>query len=340
MTVSRVMNNDPKVGKKTREKISAIAKEMNYKPNIAARHLASSKSYMIGIVCEFANASYVNKFLVGALKKCKSTGYHIVIDETSIEKSKVVAVIKDLVDISRVDGLILLPPISDIPEVISLLCASNTPFVRIAPDHNLGASPYICMDDYQAAYDATETLIKSGHKRIAHILGSNQQGVSKLRYKGYLDALHAHQLSMPIEYSAQGDFSYKSGLSAAKKLLELPEPPDAIFAANDEMAAAVVSVAHMKHIAIGQQLSIMGFDDTELSTTVWPSISTVCQPLEEMAKLAVELLTTPYITKKSTSGPAPNHKLGLKKDTMSNDEGLRYVLDYKIINRESSKPPK
>lgn len=319
MTVSRVMNDDPKVGAKTRERISKIAKDMNYKPNVAARHLASSKSYMIGLVCEYANASYVSKFLVGGLRKCRSTGYHIVLDETTGDLGKTLAVIKDLIEITRVDGLILLPPISDIPEVVELLSTSKTGFVRIAPNVNLTASHYICMDDYQAAFDMTDQLIQSGHKRIAHIIGSPNQGVSRMRYQGYLDALRSNQQMMPPEYIEQGDFTYKSGLDAAHRLLELPNKPDAIFAANDEMAAAVVSVAHMKNLNVPQDVSIVGFDDTELATTIWPNISTITQPLEQMAELAIDILTSP-VAKNILEHPR-----------------LRHVLDYQLQMRDSSK---
>jgi len=318
MTVSRVMNNDPKVGAKTREKITKIAKDMQYKPNIAARHLASSKSYMIGLVCEFANASYVSKFLVGGLKKSRATGYHIVLDETSGDLEKALYVIKDLVEVTRVDGLILLPPISDIPEVIDLLLASKTGFIRIAPNVNLTASHYICMDDYQAAFDITNQLIRSGHKRIAHIIGSPNQGVSRLRYQGYLDALRSNERMMPPEYIEQGNFTYKSGLDAAHRLLDLSNKPDAIFAANDEMAAAVLSVAHMKHLQIPKEVSVVGFDDTELATTVWPNISTVTQPLEEMAELAIDILTT------------------RQTQSLSSHSNLRHVLDYQLQMRDSS----
>ncbi|GAB2704087.1 LacI family DNA-binding transcriptional regulator [Aliiglaciecola aliphaticivorans] len=322
MTVSRVMNNDPKVGAKTREKVSKIAKEMHYKPNIAARHLASSRSYFIGLVCEYANYSYVSKFLVGALRKCRTSGYHIILDEATSHREKTIATIKDLIYVTKVDGLILLPPISNIPEVVDLLVSENIDFVRIAPDINLTASHYICIDDYQAAFEVTEKLILSGHKRIAHIIGSPSQGASRMRYQGYLDALRSNQLMIPPEYIEQGDFTYKSGLDAAKRLLELTNKPDAIFAANDEMAAAVVSVAHMKHLDVPEDVSIVGFDDTELATTIWPNISTVTQPLEEMAELAIDILTT-------TKTPTPP-----KKPKMSS---MRHVLEYQLQLRDSSK---
>ncbi|MDU0352741.1 LacI family DNA-binding transcriptional regulator [Paraglaciecola aquimarina] len=320
MTVSRVMNNEPKVGAKTRQRIEALAKELNYSPNVAARQLSSSKSYFIGIVCEHVNANYVSKFLVGALKQCRTNGYHIVIDETAGEIGKALSIVKELIHETKVDGMILLPPLTDIPEVLALLKEVNIPFVRIAPDIDLLASAYVCMDDYQAAYDITEHLVKSGHKRIAHIIGNENQGVSRLRYQGYLDALRSHRLLSPPEYIEQGDFTYKSGLVAAEKLLSLTELPDAIFASNDEMAAAAMSVAHKNRLDIPEQISVVGFDDTELASTVWPRISTIRQPLKDMAILAIKLLTEP-------------------ENSLTNNPSVvkRHILPYQVCLRESSK---
>lgn len=322
MTVSRVMNDDPKVGAKTRDRILAIAQDMQYRPNIAARHLASSKSYFIGIFCDFANASYVNKFLVGALRKCRSSGYHVVIDEATGDTEKALTALHDLLNVIDVDGLILLPPISDNRDVIAVLQQSKTPFVRISPnirnEADTSISPYICIDDFQAAFDITEALIKTGHRSIAHILGHPDQDVSAMRYKGYCSALQKYGLELRTELVAQGLFTYKSGLDAAQKLLSLGQKPDAIFAANDEMAAAVISVAHMKHLDVPSNLSVVGFDDTELSTTVWPHISTISQPLEQMAEVAIDLI------------------MNIGKDTKS-IATPRHVLNYAVQQRGSSK---
>ncbi len=316
MTVSRVMTNNAKVGEKTRARIMKIAEDMSYSPNIAARNLASSKSLSVGILCEFANASYVNKFLVGLLRSSRLIGFHMVIDETTGDKKKALDIVNKLLNVTRVNSLILLPPISNDPAIISLLVENKIHFVRIAPDNEFDVSPYICMDDYQAAYDVTLNLIQAGHRHIAHIIGHPDQGVSQLRYQGYLAALRSQNIVPRPEYAEQGYFTYKSGLEAAKKLLELPTIPDAIFAANDEMAAAVISMAHKKHLEVPAQVSVVGFDDTELASSIWPSLTTVQQPISAMAELALEILATDHD----------------KTDRLSN----RNILDYKICERESS----
>ena len=324
MTVSRVLNQDSKVSDKTRQKVMQFVKELNYRPNVSARRLASTKSFFIGLLYDNPSASYVSQFLLGSLKRCRASGYHLVVDEADEDVNVTLASVKDLIDITQVDGMILLPPVCDMPEVVATLQEANIPFVRIAPDSNLNASPYICLDDYQASFEATENLIKQGHTKIGHIIGHPNQGASRLRYQGYLDALRSNQITVPPEYIEQGFFTYKSGLTAANKILSLQDKPTAVFASNDDMAAATIAAAHMQNITVPEQLSVVGFDDTQLATTVWPCISTVRQPIQEMAELAIELIT---------SG---------KYDDLSRADSrdFRHVLDFKIIDRESSQKTK
>lgn len=320
MTVSRVLNQDKKVSNKTREKVMAVVEKLNYRPNVSARRLASSKSFFIGLLYDNPSDSYICQFLLAALKKCRALGYHLVVDEAHLDINKTIESVKQLIDVTQVDGMILLPPMCDNEDVLEVLTKANVPFVRITPDTKLNSSPYICMDDYQAAFDVTERLINQGHKKIAHIIGNNKQGVSRLRYQGYLDALRSNKITTPPEYIEQGSFTYQSGMEAAVKLLALDDKPTAIFAANDDMAAAVISIAQQQGINIPGDLSVVGFDDTQLARSVWPHISTVKQPINEMAELSVSLLA---------SG---------QYDNMSNLKSLelRHILDFELIERESS----
>lgn len=320
MTVSRVLNQDKKVSNKTREKVMAVVEKLNYRPNVSARRLASSKSFFIGLLYDNPSDSYISQFLLAALKKCRALGYHLVVDEAHLDINKTIESVKQLIDVTQVDGMILLPPMCDNEDVLEVLTKANVPFVRITPDTKLNSSPYICMDDYQAAFDVTERLINQGHKKIAHIIGNNKQGVSRLRYLGYLDALRSNKITTPPEYIEQGSFTYQSGMEAAVKLLALDDKPTAIFAANDDMAAAVISIAQQQGINIPSDLSVVGFDDTQLARSVWPHISTVKQPINEMAELSVSLLA---------SG---------QYDNMSNLKSLelRHILDFELIERESS----
>jgi len=320
MTVSRVLNQNGKVSEKTRAKVQTVLKELNYQPNVSARRLASNKSFFLGLLYDNPSTSYVSQFLLSSLKLCRDCGYHLVVDEVDKNLTKNLESVTELINITQVDGLILLPPVCDIAEILEALTTANIPFVRVSPNSQLNISPYVCMDDYQAAFEITEQLILQGHINIAHIIGHPDVGASRLRYQGFLDALRSNKINIPPEYIEQGFFTYKSGLSATQKLLSLNNRPSAIFASNDDMAAAAISAAHMKNIPVPTALSVVGFDDTLLASTVWPHISTVRQPIKEMAKVAVELLVSGKF-----DDPA-----NLKRSD------LRHVLDFEIIQRESS----
>lgn len=320
MTVSRVLNNEAKVSEARKEKVLSAVRELNYRPNVSARRLASSKSFFLGLLYYDLNASYVSKFLLSALKQCRSSGHHLVVDEVDDDIEKSLDSIRDLINITQVDGMVLLPPVSDQADVLALLKEHNVPFVRIAPDFDLTSSPYICIDDYQAAFDVTESLIKQGHRKIAHIIGNPNQGASRLRYQGYLDALRSNGLTVPPEYIEQGLFTYKSGLDCAEKLLQLEDKPSAIFAANDEMAAAVVSVAHLNGLMVPEGLSVVGFDDAQLATTISPHLSTVRQPISEMAETAIDILASGKFN-------------DMSKAKVSD---YRHILDFELIHREST----
>ncbi|MGJ8690874.1 MAG: LacI family DNA-binding transcriptional regulator [Thalassotalea sp.] len=320
MTVSRVLSKDVKVSDAKKTAVMAAVKKLNYRPNVAARRLASNKSFFIGLLYYDLDTSYVSKFLLRALKSCRAFGHHLVPDEIDDDKAKSIRAVRELIDITQIDGLILLPPVCEMQEILDVLVEAKIPFVRIAPDTQLDISPYIAIDEYLAGFSMTNHLIDLGHQRIGHIIGNPNQGASRLRYQGYLDALRSKQINVPPDYIEQGFFTYESGLNAANKLLSLAEPPTAIFASNDEMAAAVVSVANAKNIAVPNALSVAGFDDGHLAITLSPHLTTVRQPILEMADLAVEMLI---------SGKVVSNKKAHLTD-------CRNILDFEIIERKST----
>ena len=320
MTVSRVLSQDAKVSNAKKELVMEAVKALNYRPNVAARRLASNKSFFIGLLYFDSDTSYVSKFLLRGLKNCRTTGHHLVVDEIDDDIEKSLASIKELIEVTQVDGLILLPPVCDDVKLLETLQEANMTFVRISPDTQLDISPYICMDDYQASFEMTELLISKGHTKIGHIIGNTNQGVSRLRYQGYLDAMRSNQINVPPEYIEQGYFTYDSGLIAATKMLLLEDKPTAIVAANDEMAAAVLSAAHLNRIAVPEELSISGFDDGNVAITVSPNLTTVRQPIQQMADLAIDIIASGKFSSLS----------------VANNREYRNVLDFEIIERNST----
>jgi LacI family transcriptional regulator len=179
------------------------------------------------------------------------------------------------------------------------------------------------MDDFAAAREMTEYLIDLGHRRIALIKGHPDQIASAERERGFRAAVEEAGLSAEEVTAVQGYFTYRSGLEAAETLLDLPRPPTAIFASNDDMAAAAVSVAHRRGLHVPRDLTVVGFDDTSLATTVWPELTTIRQPVSGMAAAALDLL------------------LAELRNRRRGGEGLaqEMVLDHEMIVRESSGPP-
>jgi LacI family transcriptional regulator len=201
--------------------------------------------------------------------------------------------------------------------LIAALDQRNLPFVRIAPNDLTHPSPYVDMDDEGAAREMTEYLIADGHRRIGFILGHPNHIASSLRLRGYRGALEQHHIGFDAAYVRQGYFVFESGLEAARELLTMPDPPTAVFASNDDMAAGVLLAAHELAIPVPQRLSIAGFDDTYISRIVWPRLTTIHQPSYDLAYCATDLLL---------------HSL---KD---GDSPRTARLPHKLIRRESTGP--
>ena len=183
------------------------------------------------------------------------------------------------------------PPLSESSELIRALDRRCVPFVRIAPNDIRHRTPYADMDDAAAAREMTEYLIGLGHRRIGFIVGHPDHFASGQRLHGYKTALRRSRNShLQPELVRQGHFVFDSGLDAARRLLALPNPPTAIFASNDDMAAGALMAAHEMGIAVPQRLSVAGFDDTYIARTVWPRLTTVHQPSYDLAYTATDLL--------------------------------------------------
>ncbi|WP_111640617.1 LacI family DNA-binding transcriptional regulator [Marinimicrobium alkaliphilum] len=289
-TVSRVANKEPNVRPATREKVQKAMDELDYRPNLSARSLAGRKSYVIGLLFDNPSASYVLDVQTGVLSSCRARGYDLLIHPCSYEDPEVTKEIADVIRQTRVDGLILTPPVSDVPEIIELLNEQKIPFVRIAPAVEKENSPYVETNDQQAAFDMTQRLIELGHTRIGFITGHPDHKAVAYRYDGFREAMAESGLSIDPKLVVQGLNSFESGEEAARALLSRPRHPSAIFASNDDMAAGVIKVAHEMGIAIPGQLSVAGFDDSPVAHQIWPALTTVRQPIQEMARRATELL--------------------------------------------------
>ena len=289
MTVSRVINGGDNVTEATRAAVLAAVRELNYTPNPAARRLAGSQSFRIGLLYSNPSAAFLTEFLLGALEQSRRSGHQLVVEKCGVSAAAERAALRKLLQ-GGVDGVILPPPLCEAPAVLSELRNADVPAVAVGSGQPSTDLATVRMDNYKAAREMTSYLISLGHRRIGFIKGHPNQTVSAQRLNGFLDALTAAGIDREEAYLEQGYFNYRSGLLAAERLLARNPRPTAIFAANDDMAAATLAVAHRLGIDVPKELSIAGFDDTLIAATLWPSLTTIRQPIAAMARAAVELL--------------------------------------------------
>jgi len=319
-TVARVANNEAGVRDETRQTVLKTMDQLGYRPNISARQLRSSRSFLIALatgaasdISTTANAMYLAKAQPGAVRRCNEVGYHLIVEEVapSAERESV----KRLEHL-RVGGVIVLPPLSLNSRFVEALKSKHLRYVLIGSDKYDGTAPVISIDDRKGAYEMVKLLIKLGHRKIGFISG-NKVLASQQRQFGFLDALKDAGLPRRADYEAVGDFNFRVSEACAKKLLTLPDRPTAIFACNDEMALGVIVAAARVGISVPDDLSVAGFDDALFSTIVWPQLTTIRQPLAAMTAKAVDLLVDDDLFK-----TAPE-----------------VVLDFAVVKRSSTARP-
>ena len=288
-TVSRVINNEPKVRPSTRNRILAAIEKLRYQPNLNARGLASNRSFLIGLFCD-KPGDYLSEFQSGALQRCRESDLHLMVEPWDVRNPGLAGQIDTLIGQLRLEGVILLPPLSDNSLVLNKLQSAGIPVVRIAPKKDLSSAPSIDIDDYAASREITAHLLKLGHRRIGFMLGHPDHGATEQRYLGFIDEMRAHKASVDKALIQTGNFTFADGLVCAERMLTLATRPTAIVASNDDMAAAAVSMARKIGLELPAYLSVAGFDDAPVATMIWPQLTTVRQPVAAMARLAADLI--------------------------------------------------
>lgn len=312
-TVSRVVNREPNVRDHTRELVQKAIEALNYKPSLAARGLAGGRSFLIGLMYDNASDSFLVDLQRGILQACRERHYGLALCPAAERGSDVPKELIEWVESTQPDGLILTPPLSDRRDLALALVERGMPFVCVSSS-GTGLGPAVYIDEYQAARAMTEHLIEAGHERIGFVKGPEDHACSALRYNGFADALGAAGLSVDPAQVAVGAFDFASGAEAAEQLLAGDKPPTAIFASNDDMAAGVMNVAYRKGLAVPGDLAVAGFDDTPMSSQLWPALSTVQQPIGEIGGRAVERLMNAISTSKNNRLDESEAEAGRNQD--------------------------
>ena len=327
-SVSRVLNREPNVSAALQAKVQAAVESLDYQPSLSARTLAGASSYLIAAFVDAdltlehwrsgRGNDYLSRLEYGALVECRKAGYHLLVELVDYGAPSLEARLLSLLRSLRPDGVLLTPPNADDPTVLDILERTGTPFVRLGADRDLGRGMRVFMDDRQAAMDMTDHLIDLGHRRLGFVSGPAAYAASQARREGYEAALAAHGLIAQPELIVAGDFTFASGRQAGEALLTLAHPPSAIFASNDDMALGVLNAAAALGIAAPSGISVCGFDDTPSAMFSTPPLTTVRQPVAEMAAAATRMLLEAV----RTPGRAVEK------------------IDYVLVSRSSTQPPR
>ena len=299
-SVSRVLNREPNVSAALQAKVQAAVISLDYQPSLSARTLAGASSYLIAAFVDAdltlehwrsgRGNDYLSRLQFGALEECRKAGYHLLVELVDYGAPSLEARLVSLLRSLRPDGVLLTPPNADDPTVLDVLERTGTPFVRLGADRDLGRGMRVFMDDRQAAADMTAHLIGLGHRRIGFVSGPDAYPASRARREGYDQALLSHGLVAEPGLVVEGDFTFASGRKAGEALLGSDLRPSAIFASNDDMALGVLNAAASLGVSAPGGISVCGFDDTPSAMFSTPPLTTVRQPVAEMAAAATRML--------------------------------------------------
>ncbi len=318
MTVSRVINGRVGVVEATRAAVLRAIETLGYTPNLAARSLVTSAELKIGVLYANPSAAFMSDFLTGVFEEASARGARLILLKGEAGRPPDEAAIEELVA-SGISGMICAPPLSESPAVLRVLQKAGVPIAAVG-GHGVENAICVRIDDRLAALEMTQHLIALGHRRLGFVIGNPDQVASLQRLDGFYAAVRAAEgVTTTI---AQGDFSFESGLAAADQLLQATPRPTAIFASNDDMAAAVVSVAHRRHLDVPRELTVVGFDDTTAAVMLWPPLTTVRQPVRRLAAEALGLLVAEIGARSRPASRQPDH-----------------VLDHSIVQRLSTSSP-
>lgn len=289
-TVSRVINESPFVRDETRKRVAEIIAQLGFTPDPQARGLAFRRSYLMGLIYDNPNAPYVINIQEGALSALRKKGYELVVHPCDRTSPDFLGDIKQLVSRQKLDGVILLPPVSENAALATLLKSLGCPYVRVLSAALDDLENVVLSMDRESAAEVAEHLAKLGHTRIAMIVGPATYRSAHERLVGFSNALAERNLALSPQYVVEGQYTFESGAACAELLLSRSPRPTAIFAGNDETAAGVYRTAYLRGLKIPHDLTVIGFDDSPLASRLCPSLTTMRQPIREMGHLAAQKL--------------------------------------------------
>ena len=314
-TVSRILNDLDGYSEETRKRVMQVIDEIGYQRNDIARNLKMKSTHTIGVLLPKVSTNFYIEILSGIEDFAHINGYSVVICNAGDSGKRTEEYIRVMIE-RQMDGIIVcsLPPEKSLIEKI---IGVNIPVILISTLYNGYDIPYVKVDDYTASYAAVEYLIKNGHKKIAMLGGEESDPIAGIpRLEGFIKALKDNNLEVRENLIKHSGFSFKDGITSMEELLKEKEKFTAIFATCDDIAVGALSVAHKRGIKVPDDISIIGYDNTQAAEMSYPALTTLAQPLYEMGQKSVEMII---------------------KKISSNDEVKSITMPFKIVERDTVK---
>lgn len=318
-TVSRVLNNRELVEESTSKRVDEAIRKLNYKPNLLAKGLREKSGRLIGLIVPESAAETFAQFVFHISDYCGSKGYDLLIGSHHNNPSREEELIRNMYR-RNIDGLIL-SLASNESRALSVIQNSSVPTVIIDRVIHMTTQPCVVLDNRMAGRLVGDLFHSLGHKNVACVTGPKMIELTNERTEGFLSALSEHGINMSVSSMVEGDFGYESGIAAAVRIFGGAGPrPTAVWAQNDYMAAGVISWLCSHGLRVPEDVSVAGMDDANIASMLYPQITTVSQPFEEMARAAVDIIL----------------KIKDREGTPAETEDQSYVANPSIVSRNST----
>ena len=288
-TVSRALNDSPRVSVKTKKRILDKANYLGYQRNSLASNLRTNKTNTIGVIVPRISRNFFSNVISGIEETSYQAGYNVVICQSleSLEREK--RIMNSLLS-NRVDGILISPSMETISfDHLKAYKNHGGPIVFYDRPIDFDNCSSISINDYRASFEATEHLILNGCKNIAHFSGPEVVSLYQNRKKGYIDALKKHGLEFKESYCIESMLSEKEGIESAKKIMTLKKI-DGIYSANDTAIIAAMQYFKSQGLNVPKDIAVVGFNNDPISEVIEPSLTTINQPDFEMGKIASSIL--------------------------------------------------